>query len=69
MVIDRGIVAFETDLPLSAASEWPADVVQARHLLEFGEAARKGEHDSYWRTGDVKRSDEVACATFLVFAA
>jgi hypothetical protein len=45
MVIDPGIVAFETDLPLSAASEWPADVVQARHLLEFREAARKGEND------------------------
>jgi hypothetical protein len=45
MVIDRGILAFETDLPLSAASEWPADVVQARHLLEFREAARKGEND------------------------
>jgi hypothetical protein len=69
MVIDRGIVAFETDLPLSAASEWPADVVQARHLLEFGEAVRKGENDSYRRTGEVKRSDEVAWAAFLVLAA
>ena len=68
MVVEPDIASFETDIPLSGASDWPADVVQAATYLSSVKPPGRGENESYRRTGEVQRSDEAAWEAFVVFA-
>lgn len=67
-VVEHEVASFETDLPFSAASEWPDEVVRAAIYLSSVKPAGRGENDSYRRTGEVPRSDKAAWAAFLVVA-
>lgn len=67
-LVEHEVSSFETDLPFSAASEWPHEVVRAATYLSSVKPAGRGENDSYRRTGEVPRSDDAAWAAFLVVA-
>ena len=66
--VAEDITTFETDIPWSAASEWPTDVSQAAELLSALKEPSSGEDQLYRRTGEVPRTNEDAWAAFITFA-
>jgi hypothetical protein len=67
-VVAEDITSFETDIPWSAASEWPADVRQAAEFLSCLKEPSRGEDALYRRTGEVRVSDPGCWEAFVDFA-
>lgn len=67
-VATADISSFETDIPWTAAADWPDIVRQAAEFLSSLREPSRGEDVLYRRTGEVPTDDEQAWEAFLTFA-